>query len=130
MQKQWYLLLPQGYTIAQKRVVFFKFVEVFQTLDYPQELKAKVCRHCWVWDSCHPSPPLPSPDPAARSDSHVLLLLQGGSRRRASWWAPGPEHDNDENIISVFINQVINPDKPFGSSVGPRSSPARCHTFY
>ncbi len=31
--------------------------------------------------------------------------------------APDPEHDNDENIISVFINKVINPDKPFGSSV-------------
>ncbi len=43
--------MSQGYTIAQKRVVFFKFVEVFQTQDYPQELKAKVHRHCWVWDS-------------------------------------------------------------------------------
>ena len=31
--------------------------------------------------------------------------------------APDPEHDNEENIISVFINKVINPDKPFGSSV-------------
>ena len=30
---------------------------------------------------------------------------------------PDPEHDNEENIISVFINKVINPDKPFGSSV-------------
>ena len=31
--------------------------------------------------------------------------------------APDPEHDNEDNIISVFINKVINPDKPFGSSV-------------
>ena len=31
--------------------------------------------------------------------------------------SPDPEHDNEENIISVFINKVINPDKPFGSSV-------------
>ena len=30
---------------------------------------------------------------------------------------PDPEHDNEENIISVFINKVINPEKPFGSSV-------------
>lgn len=31
--------------------------------------------------------------------------------------APDPEHDSDENIISVFINKVINPEKPFASSV-------------
>ena len=31
--------------------------------------------------------------------------------------APDPEHDNEDNIISVFINKVINPDNPFGSSV-------------
>ena len=30
---------------------------------------------------------------------------------------PDPEHDSNENIISVFINKVIDPDKPFGSTV-------------
>ena len=34
--------------------------------------------------------------------------------------APDPEHDNEDNIISVFINKVINPDKPFGSSVSSK----------
>ena len=30
---------------------------------------------------------------------------------------PDPEHDSEGNIISVFINKVINPEKPFASSV-------------
>ena len=36
-------------------------------------------------------------------------LLLGGT--------PDPEHDSNENIISVFINKVIDPEKPFGSTV-------------
>ena len=39
----------------------------------------------------------------------VLFQLLGGP--------PDPERDSDTNIISVFISKVINPDKPFGSSV-------------
>ena len=38
-----------------------------------------------------------------------MILLLGGP--------PDPERDSDENIISVFINKVVNPDKPFGSTV-------------
>ena len=34
------------YTIAQKRTIFFKFVEVFGRPDYSQEHKAKVMK--WV----------------------------------------------------------------------------------
>ena len=30
---------------------------------------------------------------------------------------PDPEHDSSENIISVFINKVIEPEKPFGLTV-------------
>ena len=33
-----------SYTIAQRRAVFFKFVEVFGSSEYTQEHKAKVCR--------------------------------------------------------------------------------------
>ena len=32
----------QGYTVEQKRIVFFKFVELFHDQNFPQELKAKV----------------------------------------------------------------------------------------
>lgn len=40
-----FLFLPlfhQGYTVEQKRIVFFKFVELFHDQNFPQELKAKV----------------------------------------------------------------------------------------
>lgn len=30
---------------------------------------------------------------------------------------PNPEHDSSENVISVFVSKVINPDNPFGTSV-------------
>lgn len=33
----------QGYSVEQKRAVFFKFVELFHDQNFPQELKAKVC---------------------------------------------------------------------------------------
>ena len=29
---------------------------------------------------------------------------------------PAPEQDNDDNVISVFINRIIDPDNPFGTS--------------
>jgi len=29
---------------------------------------------------------------------------------------PSPDQENPENIISVFINNVIDPDNPFGTS--------------
>ncbi|ESO94110.1 hypothetical protein LOTGIDRAFT_176729, partial [Lottia gigantea] len=29
---------------------------------------------------------------------------------------PAPEQDNEENIISVFINRIIDPDNPFATS--------------
>jgi len=37
------LVLFQGYSVEQKRAVFFKFVELFHDQNFPQELKAKVC---------------------------------------------------------------------------------------
>ena len=29
---------------------------------------------------------------------------------------PAPDKDSDDNVISVFINRVIDPDNPFGAS--------------
>jgi len=36
------IAFPQGYSVEQKRAVFFKFVELFHDQNFPQELKAKV----------------------------------------------------------------------------------------
>ena len=33
---------------------------------------------------------------------------------------PNPDHDCDENVVSVFINQVINPEKPLASAVSAK----------
>jgi len=29
---------------------------------------------------------------------------------------PAPDQDNPQNVISVFINRIIDPDNPFGTS--------------
>ena len=46
---------------------------------------------------------------AKRPFLFLSLQLLGGP--------PDPERDSETNVISVFINKVINPEKPFGSSV-------------
>ncbi len=90
--------VARTYTIEQKRNVFFQFVEVFsQTTDYPQELKAKILQYILI------------PMFTATFEEEKGDLLLGGP--------PDPEHDSNENIISVFINKVIDPEKPFGSTV-------------
>ena len=30
---------------------------------------------------------------------------------------PSPEQDSNENVISVFVSKVVDPDNPFGTSV-------------
>ena len=89
--------VARGYSIPQKRKVFFSFVEVYGNQDYPQELKAKILQFLLI------------PMFAASFEEGKGDLLLGGP--------PDPERDSDENIISVFINKIVNPDKPFGSTV-------------
>ena len=43
----------QNYTVEQKRTVFFKFVQLFHDLNFPQELKAKVLTHTPVSHHAH-----------------------------------------------------------------------------
>ncbi len=92
--------VARGYTIPQKRKVFFSFVEVYSSMDYPQELKAKILQYILI------------PMFAATFEEGKGDLLLGGP--------PDPEHDSDDNIISVFINKIVNPDKPFGSTVSSK----------
>ena len=89
--------VARGYTIDQKRKVFFCFVEVFSSNDFSQELKSKILQYILI------------PMFSATFEEGKGDMLLGGP--------PDPEHDSDENIISVFINKVVNPDKPFGSTV-------------
>ena len=88
--------VAKGYSTENRRALFFKFVEVFQNPEYPHELKAKILQYIIIpsFSSCF-------------EEGKVDSLLGG---------PPDPERDSDDNIISVFINKIINPDKPFGSS--------------
>lgn len=33
---------------------------------------------------------------------------------------PSPEQDSNENVISVFVCKVVDPDNPFGTSVSQK----------
>ena len=72
-------------------------MEVFLSPEYPQDQKAKILQYILI------------PMFSATFEEGKGDLLLGGP--------PDPEHDSDENVVSVFINKVVNPDKPFGSNV-------------
>ncbi|KAK7109588.1 transformation/transcription domain-associated protein-like isoform X2 [Littorina saxatilis] len=84
------------YSVEWKRQAFFKFVEVFHDATYPQELKAKILQYILI------------PCFQASFERGEGDHLVGGP--------PAPEQDNDDNVISVFINRIIDPDNPFGTS--------------
>nr|KAG5693699.1 hypothetical protein BaRGS_008341 [Batillaria attramentaria] len=84
------------FPVEWKRRAFFKFVEVFHDPTWPQELKAKIFQYVLI-------PCFHSSFERGEGD-----LLVGGP--------PAPELDNDDNVISVFINRIIDPDNPFATS--------------
>nr|XP_006000847.1 PREDICTED: transformation/transcription domain-associated protein [Latimeria chalumnae] len=81
--------IPKNYSIAQKRALFFRFVD-FNDPNFGDELKAKVLQHIL--------------NPAflysfEKNDGEQLL------------GPPNPEGDNPESITSVFITKVLDPEK-------------------
>lgn len=88
--------VASNYTIEWKRQAFFKFVEIFHNQSYPLELKAKILQYIIV--------------PA------FSISFERGEGEKLIGGPPAPEHDNADNLISVFINRVIDPDNPFGMS--------------
>ena len=42
--------------------------------------------------------------------------FENGDGEKLIGGPPAPDQDNQENVISVFINRIIDPDKPFGTS--------------
>lgn len=42
--------------------------------------------------------------------------FESGDGEKLIGGPPTPDQDNQENVISVFINKIIDPDKPFGTS--------------
>lgn len=52
---------------------------------------------------------------------HVLIpcfanSFEKGDGERLIGGPPAPDQDNPDNVISVFINKVIDPDNPFKTS--------------
>ena len=88
--------VAQEYTIEWKRSAFFRFVEHFPTNNMSQELKAKVLQLIVI------------PCFAVSFERGEGTKLVGG--------APMPYQDNPENVVSVFISKIIDPDNPFGSA--------------
>jgi len=50
-------------------------------------------------------------------ENNTAFVLSFITYKQLLGGSPYPDLDSDENVISVFINKVINPDKPFESSV-------------
>ncbi|XP_060810438.1 transcription-associated protein 1 isoform X2 [Amyelois transitella] len=90
----------QNYTAEWKRSAFFRFVEHFSSDAMSQELKAKVLQMILI--------------PCFAASFEKGQKIVGGP--------PAPYQDNPENVVSVFINNVIDPENPFACSDAVRIS--------
>ena len=81
------------FSVEWKRNAFFKFKEIFRDTNYPQELKAKVLQFIII------------PMFATSFEKGETEKLIGGP--------PEPDEDSPDNLISIFINDIINLKNPF-----------------
>ncbi|KAG5864322.1 hypothetical protein JTB14_004435 [Gonioctena quinquepunctata] len=88
--------IAQNYTVEWKRSAFFRFVELFPTVEMSQELKSKVLQLILI------------PCFAVSFERVETNKLVGGP--------PMPYQDSADNVVSVFINKLIDPDNPFPSA--------------
>lgn len=84
------------YPVEWKRKAFFKFVEIFHDQNFPQNLKAKILQCVII--------------PTFQS------AFEKGDGERLIGGPPAPDQDSTDNVVSVFINRIIDPEKPFGTS--------------
>ncbi|KAG8178737.1 hypothetical protein JTE90_027055 [Oedothorax gibbosus] len=85
-----------SYTVDWKRTAFFKFVELFCDETFPQDLKAKILQFVLI----------PS----------FSTSFERGEGERLIGGPPSPDTDQNENVMSVFINRVIDSERPFRTS--------------
>ncbi|XP_028408078.1 transformation/transcription domain-associated protein-like isoform X2 [Dendronephthya gigantea] len=90
--------VAKNYTVEQKRAVFFKFVDIVHDENFPQDLTAKALQYIII-------PMFVASFEKGASETDAII---GGP--------PNPEQDNEENVISVFVSRVIDPDNPFKTS--------------
>lgn len=80
------------YSVEWKRNAFFKFKEIFRDNNYPQELKAKVLQYIII--------PMFS------------TSFEKGETKQLIGGPPEPDEDSPDNLISIFINDIINLKNP------------------
>lgn len=85
--------VAQNYTVDWKRKVFFHFVEKFHNPNVSQDLKARILTNILI------------PCFAVSFEKGEGIKLIGAP--------PTPYQEDDNNVVSVFISRVIDPDKPF-----------------
>ncbi|XP_062715059.1 transcription-associated protein 1 [Aedes albopictus] len=85
----------QSYTVDWKRTAFFHFVECFGSPDVSQDLKAKILTMVII----------PS----------FAVSFEKGEGNKLVGAPPAPYLEDENNIVSVFINKVIDPEKPFAN---------------
>ncbi|XP_055874365.1 transformation/transcription domain-associated protein-like isoform X5 [Biomphalaria glabrata] len=88
--------VAKAYTADWKRKAFFKFVSIFHDPTWPQELKAKILQYILI--PC------------------FYNSFEKGEGDKLIGGPPAPDQDNEDNVISVFINRIIDPENPFGTS--------------
>lgn len=85
--------VAQTYDITWKRNTFFQFVEVFMDASVSQDVKAKILQFIII--PCF----------------SVSLSKEAGDELIG--YSPSPYQDFSDNIVSVFINKIIDPEEPF-----------------
>lgn len=85
--------VAQSYSMDWKRAAFFQFVDIFEDVSVPQELKARILQYIII--PC------------------LTVSLECGDGEKLIGYPPAPDQDHHDNVVSVFINRVINPDEPF-----------------
>ncbi|CAG7721830.1 unnamed protein product [Allacma fusca] len=79
-----------SFPIPWKRKVFFRFVEKFHDKEYPDELKAKIMQYVIIPCMTH--------------------CFEKGQGDELIGSKPMPDTDNPNNIVSVFLEQIIDPE--------------------
>ncbi|CAL4066669.1 unnamed protein product, partial [Meganyctiphanes norvegica] len=85
--------VAQTYSVEWKRQAFFQFVEMFEDISVAQELKARILQYIVI--PC------------------FTVSLEIGDGEKLIGYPPAPDQDHLDNVVSVFITRVINPDEPF-----------------
>ena len=92
--------VSQKFTVEWKRSAFFEFMSLWKLPEtesrLTQDLKAKILQYilipCFSWSFEH-------------GEGDKLI----GS-------APAPDDENNSNVVSAFIQNIIDPENPFGTS--------------